>query len=177
MSDRPPGSTATDAIAASMPPDDWQALPGRARTLFVASAAIGFALSALAASAALGLAVTHMLPWWVPLACTVLAAAFGAWLGERRYRHTRWLLDGDGFGLRRGRLWQSDTRVPGSRVQHLDIRRGPLERHFRLATLVIHTAGTRHSEVSVSGLDHGDAERLRDHLARQTDDDDDDDGA
>jgi membrane protein YdbS with pleckstrin-like domain len=64
--------------------------------------------------------------------------------------------------------------VPGSRVQHLDIRRGPLERHFRLATLVIHTAGTRHSEVSVSGLDNGDAERLRDHLARQTDDDDDD---
>src|SRR3546814_18276177 len=65
----------------------------------------------------------------------------------------------------------SDTRVPGSRVQHLDIRRGPLERHFRLATLVIHTAGTRHSEVSLSGLDAGDAERLRDHLARQTDDD------
>jgi len=42
---------------------------------------------------------------------------------------------------------------------------------------VIHTAGTRHSEVSLSGLDAGDAERLRDHLARQTDDDDDDDAA
>jgi membrane protein YdbS with pleckstrin-like domain len=103
----------------------------------------------------------------------VAAAVFGAWLGWRRYRHTLWLLDADGFGLRRGRLWQSDTRVPGSRVQHLDIRRGPLERHFRLATLVIHTAGTRHSEVSVSGLDADDAERLRDHLACQTDDDDD----
>ena len=114
--------------------------------------------------------------WWLPPACALPAALFGAWLGWRRYRHTRWLLDADGFGLRRGRLWQSDTRVPGSRVQHLDIRRGPLERHFRLATLVIHTAGTRHSEVSVSGLAADDAERLRDHLARQTDDDDDDAG-
>ncbi len=178
MSEHPTDSTDTDAIAApsSTPTqaDDWQALPRRARTLFIASTAIGFALSALAASTAIGLTMAHALPWWLPPACALPAAALGAWLGQRRYRHTRWLLDDDGFGLRRGRLWQSDTRVPGSRVQHLDIRRGPLERHFRLATLVIHTAGTRHSEVSVSGLDNGDAERLRDHLARQTDDDDDD---
>ena len=159
-------------------PDRWQKLPARARTLFVATTAFGFALPfaiATVVSAVSGIVVALALPLpaWVLPACVVVAAAFGAWLGWRRYRHTRWLLDEDGFGLRRGRLWQSDTRVPGSRVQHLDIRRGPLERHFRLATLVIHTAGTRHSEVSLSGLDAGDAERLRDHLARQTDDDDD----
>lgn len=173
MSDHPTGATDTEAPAVPTSTDDWQALPRRARALFVAGTATGFALPALAATTALGLTAAHMLLWWAPPACTLLAAAFGAWLGERRYRHTRWRLDGEGFGLRRGRLWHSDTRVPGSRVQHLDIRRGPLERHFGLATLVIHTAGTRHSEVSVSGLDHGDAERLRDHLARQTDDDDD----
>jgi uncharacterized protein len=162
------------AAAIEAADDPWQALPTRARVLFIAGTGTGFALSALAASTVFGLTVLPTLLWWGPAVCTLLAAAFGLWLGDRRYRHTRWLLDDDGFGLRRGRLWQSDTRVPGSRVQHLDIRRGPLERYFGLATLVIHTAGTRHSEVSLSGLDHADAERLRDRLARQTDDDDDD---
>lgn len=175
MSDPQAGADASPPQAPTMPaPDRWQKLPARARTLFVATTAFGFALPFAIATIVFGIiAVALPLPAWLLPACVVVAAAFGAWLGWRRYRHTRWLLDADGFGLRRGRLWQSDTRVPGSRVQHLDIRRGPLERHFRLATLVIHTAGTRHSEVSLSGLDAVDAERLRDHLARQTDDDDD----
>jgi membrane protein YdbS with pleckstrin-like domain len=161
------------AVATPAPDDDWQKLPARARTLFVGTTALGFALSAMVAAVVFCLSARPAWLWWLLPACALPAAAFGAWLGWRRYRHTRWLLDAAGFGLRRGRLWHSDTRVPGSRVQHLDIRRGPLERHFGLATLVIHTAGTRHSEVSLSGLDALDAERLRDHLARQTDDDDD----
>ena len=37
----------------------------------------------------------------------------------------------------------------------------------RLATLVVHTAGTRLNAVSVSGLDQRDAERLRERLAHQ----------
>jgi membrane protein YdbS with pleckstrin-like domain len=167
--------TADDEATADPHDDDagWQPLPPRARTLLVAGAALGFGLSAAVATVALLLATQPaLLGWALPLA-VVLAAGFGAWLGARRFRHTRWRLDADGFGLRRGRLWQSDTRVPGSRVQHLDIRRGPLERHFGLATLVIHTAGTRNSEVALSGLDAGDAARLRDRLARRTDDDDD----
>ncbi len=153
----------------------WQALPVRARTLLVAGTALGFGLSAAVGVAALLLGTQPaLLGWALPLA-VVLAAGLGAWRGARRWRHTRWRLDADGFGLRRGRMWQSDTRVPGSRVQHLDIRRGPLERRFGLATLVIHTAGTRNSEVALSGLDAGDAARLRDRLARQAGDDDDDD--
>ena len=71
------------------------------------------------------------------------------------------------------RLWQRETRVPASRVQHLDLRHGPLERRWRLATLVVHTAGSRFSSVTVTGLDADDAERLRDRLARQLDNDDD----
>jgi membrane protein YdbS with pleckstrin-like domain len=37
----------------------------------------------------------------------------------------------------------------------------------------VHTAGTRHSAVTVPHLDADDAERLRDRLARQIDADDD----
>ena len=109
------------------------------------------------------------LAWLAPLAGLAIGATFGAWLGNKRYRYTWWRLDEDGFAVRRGRMWQSETRVPGSRVQHLDIKRGPLQRRYRLATLVIHTAGTRHSAVVLSGLDDQDAEMLRDQLARRAD--------
>ena len=93
-------------------------------------------------------------------------------VGDRIWRHSAWCLDEAGFTLRRGRLWRRETRVPQSRVQHLDLRRGPLQRHFGLSTLVIHTAGTRHSAVTINGLAADDAERLRDTLARQVEDDD-----
>jgi len=58
-------------------------------------------------------------------------------------------------------------------VQHLDLRRGPIERTARLSTLVVHTAGSRFSAVSLAGLDQADAEHLRDTLGRQLDHDDD----
>lgn len=166
-----PGATAPE----SLPGDGWRALPRRARGLFVAGNAFAFALPLLGVGFALAFSSLPLSRAWPLLAAgALLGAAFGAWLGNNRWRRTRWRLDADGFALRRGRLWQTETRVPASRVQHLDIKRGPLERHFALATLVVHTAGTRHSAVSVSGLDDGDAERLRDHLARQVDDGDDD---
>jgi len=107
---------------------------------------------------------------WIGL---LLGLAFGAWLGVKQYRYTFWRLDDTGLAVRRGRLWQRETRVPTTRVQHLDLKRGPLQRGRHLATLVVHTAGTRNSAVSLPHLDGDDAERLRDRLARQIDHDDD----
>ncbi len=149
----------------------WQSLPLRGAKYEALWTALGLALPAAGLSVPLAIATNIASPLWlVPLAA-LLGAAFGARLGWKRHRRTRWKLDEDGFALQRGRLWQTDTRVPISRVQHLDLKRGPLERASQLATLVIHTAGTRMAAVSVSGLDDGDAEALRDRLARQLDQD------
>jgi len=149
----------------------WNPLPGRARTAFVLAA---LPVAVPPAIAALVLGGVFDLPGvgWLALAAAVLGAALGRWVAIKHWRHTRWRLDDDGFSLRRGRMWQSETRIPANRVQHLDLRRGPLQRHYGLATLVIHTAGTRQNAVAVHGLDAADAERLRDVLARQRDEDD-----
>ena len=72
-------------------------------------------------------------------------------------------------------MWQSETHVPATRVQHLDVKRGPLERGRQLATLVIHTAGTRLESIKVPCLDYGDAEALRATLATRTEPERDDD--
>ncbi len=157
---------------------DWQPLPTRARTLFVFGNLFGFGIPAVVSLIPIGL----FTPWDalklpLSLASLLLLPSFGVWLALKQYRYTQWRLDAQGFALRRGRMWRHETQVPTSRVQHLDLKRGPLERYFKLATLVIHTAGTRHSAVSVGGLDADDAELLRNRLGRQIDDDGHDDQA
>ncbi len=61
--------------------------------------------------------------------------------------------------------------MPKSRVQHTDVSRGPIERGLGLATLIIHTAGTEQAAVSLSGLPHADAYRIRDFLIEGGEDD------
>jgi hypothetical protein len=152
---------------------EWQPLPRRGARLAALGGAFGFALPLGLAAGALSLFGKFGEPLLLAPVAALAGAAFGAWLGVKRHRLTRWKLDQDGFALQRGRWWRIESRVPISRVQHLDLKRGPLERMLRLATLVIHTAGTRMAAVSVAGLDGEDAERLRDRLARQLDQDDD----
>lgn len=166
----PPAEAPPPEVAAER---DWQALPLRARTMFSIAGVAGFLVPALVAFIPIGLFVRPTgLAAILAVLQLIALPGFGLWLARKQYRRTHWKLDGVGFSLRRGNLWRSETCVPTSRVQHLDIKRGPLERRFRLATLVVHTAGTRDSAVTVSGLDDDDAERLRDHLSRQLDDHD-----
>lgn len=169
----PPAATDPAVSDASAPVIDWQHLPVRGAGLAAVGGAVSFAIPIGFATFFLSRLADFSTPWLlVPLGC-LLGAAFGAWLGIKRHRRTLWKLDAHGFALQRGRWWQTESRVPISRVQHLDLKRGPLERAFKLATLVIHTAGTRMAAVTISGLDGEDAERLRDRLARQLDHDDD----
>ena len=151
---------------------EWQALPERARLLFAISRtglAIPLGVAGFVLFRVFGLPAFAGL-----LGGIVLAGGFGLWLGFRQFRHVAWRLDGDGLAIRRGRLYQRETRVPVTRVQHLDLKRGPWQRRRHLATLIVHTAGTRHSAVTLAHLDANDAERLRDVLGRQIDRDDDD---
>lgn len=150
---------------------DWQPLPPRGAKLAALGGALGLGLPCFGAAIPLAVATNLASPWLLAPLLALAGAVVGAWLAIRRHRVTAWKLDASGFAVRRGRLWQSETRVPTSRVQHLDLKRGPLERALSLATLVVHTAGTKLAAVSISGLDDNDAEYLRDLLARQLEQD------
>ncbi|KRG40931.1 hypothetical protein ARC78_12275 [Stenotrophomonas pictorum JCM 9942] len=151
----------------------WQPLPSRGALFAAIGAGLTMAITLALAAGALTLVLRS--PHWplIAAAGAVIGLLWGGWFGWRRQRLTFWRLDAQALGVRRGHLWQSESRVPVSRVQHLDLRRGPLERAAGLATLTVHTAGTRLNTVAIAGLDHADAERLRDRLARQLDHDDD----
>ena len=159
-------STSTPDIASG-----WQPVPPRGGVLAaLGGAMIGIPLAVGAAF--VSQASGWLSPWLAAPAVLLIGAVLCGWLSLRRHLRTRWKLDESGFAVRRGNWWQSETHVPISRVQHLDLKRGPLERGMGLATLVVHTAGTRQATVSVQAMDATDAERLRDRLARQLDVDD-----
>ena len=69
---------------------------------------------------------------------------------------------GDNLQVVRGWLFHVDTVVPLVRVQHIDVTRGPLEKMFGVATLVVHTAGTHNSIVTLPGLAPERAAAIRD---------------
>ena len=90
----------------------------------------------------------------------------------RRYQARGYQLGADRLRVVRGLLFRRDTVVPFGRVQHIDVHQGPIERGYGLATLVLHTAGTHNSSVTLPGLAHADAaamrERIRAHVKRET---------
>jgi membrane protein YdbS with pleckstrin-like domain len=94
---------------------------------------------------------------------TVLVAIAAIILApDRIYRRLRYGLTDRLLQVVRGWLFHTDTVVPFVRVQHLDVTRGPLDKMFGTATLVVHTAGTRNSIVTVPGLAPGRAAEIRD---------------
>lgn len=110
-------------------------------------------------------------PWWGVALFAISwlpVTGFLVWLAVKwpqiDYRHWRYRLEADGIEIWSGVVWRQSVAVPKSRVQHIDVSQGPLERSHGLATLSIHTAGTHYSRVDLRGLEHGIALAIRDAL-------------
>lgn len=96
-----------------------------------------------------------------------LASVLALWAWHwprRRWEHASYRVDPRGIRVCDGVWWRTETDVPRSRIQHTDVTQGPIERLYDIATLVIHTAGTEHSQVVVQGLSKSVAFRIRDNL-------------
>ena len=128
--------------------------------------------SAVVLAVALG---AEILAWQIgqPLYGLLAASAvlLGLWMlgfaPARRWKRMGYAYTGSELHVAAGFLFRSHTIVPVSRVQHIDIVQGPIERHFGLATLVLNTAGTNASAVLLPGIARGTAEEIRDSIRLQ----------
>ena len=96
------------------------------------------------------------------IAVFVIAAAGVLTAPQRIYSRLHYRLTEKLLQVVRGWLFHVDTVVPLVRVQHIDVTRGPLEKMFGVATLVVHTAGTHNSIVTLPGLAPERAAQIRD---------------
>lgn len=71
---------------------------------------------------------------------------------QRIYRRLGYRLTDRLLQVVRGWMFHTDTIVPFVRVQHIDVTRGPIDKLFGVASLVVHTAGTHNSIVTLPGL-------------------------
>jgi membrane protein YdbS with pleckstrin-like domain len=99
---------------------------------------------------------------YLPLVALAIAAAVVIIAPQRIYRRLRYRLTGQVLQVLRGWLFHTDTVVPLVRVQHLDVIRGPFDKMFGTASLVVHTAGTHNSIVALPGLSPEHAAEMRD---------------
>ncbi|MEU9243113.1 PH domain-containing protein [Streptomyces sp. NPDC048385] len=120
--------------------------------LGLAALAVGLLLSLLAG------------PVWAALALLPLAALAWGWvLLGRNWRSWRYAERADDLLITRGVLWRQETVVPYGRMQLVEVTSGPVERHFGLASVQLHTAAAA-TDATIPGLDPAEAERLRDRL-------------
>lgn len=68
------------------------------------------------------------------------------------------------IAYRSGLFWRKTTLLLFSRVQHVEVTSGPLQRRFGLATLKFFTAGGSSVDLKIEGLLRDDAEKLREFI-------------
>jgi membrane protein YdbS with pleckstrin-like domain len=113
---------------------------------------------------ALGGAVQLLICGLVFVLAVIVRAGLFFWYPARAYRAWGYRIDGKVLEIHHGIWFRTRQLLPLSRLQHVDLHSGPIERSFGLASLIFHTAGTHQAMIVIPGLDAGVAARLRDQL-------------
>ena len=103
-------------------------------------------------------------PGTILIPVTLLAVYYAWVVPARKYNRWGYHISADRLRIIRGYLFYSDTIVPFSRIQHIDVEQGPLQRPYGLATLQVHTAGNHNSTITLPGLKHADAIAMRETI-------------
>ena len=106
---------------------------------------------------------------WLPLAA--MSGGWTWWFPKRRHQAWGYRMNARVLETRSGVWFRVLKLLPLSRLQHADLHRGPLERAYGLASLILHTAGTHEATHVIPGLDADEAVRLRDQLVAAGGDD------
>ncbi|MEQ1564756.1 MAG: PH domain-containing protein [Myxococcota bacterium] len=143
-------------------------LPPEARWLFHARALVGFAMGlgpatvAAAFLTSLALGPTRAL---IGGAIVLLAELlYTLWWPSLSYERFSWELRADALIVSSGVWWRERTAIPLGRVQHVDVRQGPLERWMSLSRVHVYTASGGWADGVVPAMRTPDAEGLRDEL-------------
>lgn len=148
-------------------PPPREHLDPRARTLWrIGGLLQGVPLAAVAIAAAIGadrLDLVRPLIAYGIAAIVVLVAAVGVWpLPDLLWRYWRYEIGDIEVDLQHGWWTTTRTLIPMARIQHVDTRRGPLQRRFGLASVVLFTAA---GASEIPALADGVADAARDRIA------------
>ncbi len=160
----------------ALQPLQLEMLDRRVVTYWLISGTVSFLILSLLGSGAI-LIFRENLPedsTWILVGIITLASLFLAWTliaPSLAYARWRFSITGELLLARYGIIFHEEKAIPISRMQHVDLTRGPIERLFGLATLVVFTAGTEGASFRLPGLAVFRAEELRDQILQARGDD------
>jgi membrane protein YdbS with pleckstrin-like domain len=102
--------------------------------------------------------------WPTLIAVAMLAIAIGSTLitPRLRYRQWRYVIRESEVDLKHGLFTHTRQLVPMARIQHVDTRRGPLQRRFGLSSVIFYTAA---GAIEIPALSVEVASEVRDRIA------------
>jgi uncharacterized protein len=168
----PPTAAAADPAAGD--DAELRQLHPAVRWVWLAGAIIGFFVILVMSMIGESILVNAADDDW-PLPWGVLSIPgsllLGVWLivfSQLRYAKWGYALRAQDVVIQGGVLWRVRRCVPRSRVQHVDITSGPLDRAFGLVSVHLFTAGAPGAVAAIPGLSPGAAEELRAALVRSS---------
>lgn len=108
--------------------------------------------------------------WLIKGSISIITILLALWVIRLIYLkacHVEFGVFSNEFVMRSGLFWISTTALPYTRLQHVNLSQGPLERKFNLITLKCFSAGSGEAEIDLPGLNATYAEHLRQHLLQQ----------
>lgn len=108
-------------------------------------------------------------PFYYAGASLVIAIEFviGIFLARKRFQNMGFALRTHDLVYRNGWLFEKLHVVPLLKVQHCQVKKGPLERRYGLSALRVYTAGVSGADLVLEGLTDETALRLKDWLLQQ----------
>jgi uncharacterized protein len=111
-----------------------------------------------------GAVAEHVVAAVVPMAVVAVVAGVTAWrLPVVAHRRWRYEVTDTTVELRHGVVLLVESSIPHFRVQHVDLRQGPIERWLGLARLEISTASSA-TDATIPGIDAAHADLVRRHV-------------
>lgn len=72
---------------------------------------------------------------------------------------------------KKGLIWSKRISIPFNRIQHAEVKQGPIERIYKLHNLKIFTAGGSSSDLSIPGLTEDNALKLKNFILNKVEED------
>lgn len=106
-------------------------------------------------------------PWILIFGVWALQAVYFFWMVRKRFHQEGYALREKDIIHTKGYWVRTELTVPYNRVQHVEIEQGPLARALGLGSISVYTSGDNGGDLSISGIEYPEAERIKQFIAQK----------
>ncbi|WP_127845709.1 PH domain-containing protein [Psychroflexus aestuariivivens] len=117
--------------------------------------------------------ILDFLPIWIPITVLTIVSViftFQAIEIEKGFPRKKFGIRQHDIIYQNGYFYFKEIVVPFNRIQHVEVKQGPLSRIFKLYALKLYTAGASSGDLVINGLSKDNAQKLKSKVLAKTSD-------